>query len=428
MSRSSLKNRSYGYEFSTLEHYLLFGMDDIDSGKDGIDVGKDHRGFVKKIPNLPNTFQLNPSPFYKKDTNHYYIFVKPPLPEEKSIIEATVNETEKIIEGYPPDLSYIYLHYVTSWKKIQPKKIIHRQMLDKEEFIGYFTGGVKGDVSAIETLGNVLSMCAVSSPQYLDFECGGMNTAVFGKKEDWTAYKRMFSVIPKELLSPKSDIRYQFLDKPINIPAENKIEINIAVQNPENMPIQIPMQISSKQTDIELLPLNTYKEDMEYLSPMVTGRILDSLMFQPKITKSLEKTADNAVYDLINELRSSTGISYNQDIGSVVPKLSTAIARTDLTEKMSKEEIKRSVDTWTDMFHYTKINTTKVSKKPKLSDEAQRLHGEMLNAFVTDTKMSIDDIRAITKFDEQHLRDALRELHLRGHVIMYSGNRVHLME
>jgi hypothetical protein len=56
-------------------------------------------------------------------------------------------------------------------------------LLDREEFVGYFTGGVKGDVSAIETLGNVLSMCAVSSPQYLDFECGGMNYCVFGKKK-----------------------------------------------------------------------------------------------------------------------------------------------------------------------------------------------------------------------------------------------------
>lgn len=175
------------------------------------------------------------------------------------------------------------------------------------------------------------------------------------------------------------------------------------------------------------MPLNTYKEDMDYLSPLVTGRILDSLIFQPKITKSLEKTVDNAFYDLINELRSSTGISYNQDIGSVVPKLSMAIARTKLTEKTTKDEIRTSVDTWIDMFHYTITDTTKASKERKLSTDAQVLHGEMLNGFITDTKMSIDDIREITKLNEQRFLDALRELHQRGLVIMYSGNRVHLM-
>lgn len=427
MARSSLRNRMYGYEFSGLEHHLLFGKENIDLEKDNAVLVKDHMGFAKKMHNLPNTFQLNPSPFYNMDTNHYYVFVKPPFPDEKTIVKATVTETEKMVDGYPPDISYIYLHYVASWIKVDPKKITQRQMLDQEEFISYFTGGVKGDVSAIETLGNVLSICSVSSPQYLDFECGGMNTAIFGKKKDWNAYKRKFSVIPTELLSPKSDIRYQFIDKPINVPTKSKAEINIAVHNPENMPIQLPIQISSKKNDIELMPLNTYKEDMDYLSPLVTGRILDSLIFQPKITKSLEKTVDNAFYDLINELRSSTGISYNQDIGSVVPKLSMAIARTKLTEKTTKDEIRTSVDTWIDMFHYTITDTTKASKERKLSTDAQVLHGEMLNGFITDTKMSIDDIREITKLNEQRFLDALRELHQRGLVIMYSGNRVHLM-
>jgi hypothetical protein len=464
MARASLRNRIYGYEFSGLEHNLLFGKSDVAvknnnvapqkdqmafakkyelselehnllfgeyntylENDDAVPI-KDHMGFVKRIQNLPNTFQLNPSPFYNRDTNHYYVFVKPPFPDEKSIVKANVNETEKIVDGYPPDVSYIFLHYVTSWTEVDPKKLTSRQMLDKEEFIGYFTEGIKGDISVIETIGNVLSICAVSSPQYLDSECGGMSTAIFGKKENWITYKRKFSVIPKELLSPKSNVRYQFIDKPINIPTENKTEINIAVQNPENIPIQIPVQITSKRNDVELMPLNTYIEDMDYLSPMVTGRILDSLMFQPKITKTLEKTIDNAVYDLINELRSSTGISYNQDIGSVVPKLSTAIARTNLTEKMNKEEIRTSVDTWTDMFHYTKTDNIKDQKERKLSPDAQHLHGEMLNSFAKDTKISIDDIRTNTKFNEQRFMDALRELHQRGLVIMYSGNRVHIME
>lgn len=463
MARASLRNRIYGYEFSGLEHNILFGRSNVpvknnnvahqkdqrafakkyglsglehnlifgeyntDLEKDNADHIKDHMGFVKKIHDIPNTYQLNPSPFYNRDTNHYYVFVKPPFPDEKSIVKANVTETEKIVDGYPPDVSYIFLHYVTSWTIVDPKKLTSRHMLDKEEFIGYFTEGIKGDVSVIETIGNVLSICAVSSPKYLGSECGGMSTAMFGKKENWITFKRKLSVIPKELLSPKSEIRYQFIDKPINIPTENKTEINIAVQNPENIPIQIPFQITSKRNDVELMPLNTYIGDMDYLSPMVTGRILDSLMFQPKITKSLEKTVDNAVYDLINELKSSTGISYNQDIGSVVPKLSAAIARTDLTEKMNKEEIRTTVDTWTDMFHYTRTDNIKDQKERKLSSDAMRLHGEILNAFETDQKVSIDEIRANTKFNEQRFMDALRELHQRGLVIMYEENRVHIM-
>jgi len=399
----------YGYEFSGVEYSVLFENEDL--------------GFAKRNPSIPNTFHLSPSPFSTHSSDHYYVFENQPIPEENKLVKVRAKETDKIVDQY--GFKYSFVHYVKNWEYMNPSKIIRRELISKDEYTDYFSIPFSGEESAIESIGGALGMMAVSSPKALTFESGGMSSAVFGKDQDWTIYKRLFSIIPEDLLTQKSDVSYQFINKPLAYQNYSNQEINIAMKRPEATPVHMPVLLTSRQFHVETIPFKDYIDNLNYMQPLVTGRIIDSLMFQPKIKKSLEKTVADSLYTLINEISQITDIPYNQALGSAIPKLTNATARSNLTEKTSKSYVKNSLEMWEDMFYFTVINNSgqKTTTQPKMSRESNVLLGEITSAFSFDTKVPLEDVRNASRHDDKDFNACLQDLHNRGKVLFFSNDQ-----
>jgi hypothetical protein len=409
----------YGYQFSGLESTLLF---------DNVDIG-----FAKRINKIPSGFQLSPSPFYNRGTNHYYIFINQnKIPEENTIVKVLRKETEKLIsEKKTFSFENIYIHYVLDWEQIDPRKLLRRDLISHDEYLDYFRMPFQGDISSLDMIGNILGMASVSSPKSIQHEAGGMNTAIFGKDKDWNTYKRLFSAIPLDLTQDKSPVSYKILNSaPRSLNTQN-IEVNFSLKNPAATPVHMPIQLTSRHFDVDLVKLNEYSENLKVMQPLITGRMLDSLMFQPKINKALEKPIANAVYSLIDDISMVSDLPYNQELGSMVPKLSTSIARLNLTEKTTKTEINSSVEMWQDMFYFT-VENNESRQKPKLpdiSDKARSLYTELRKAFNPDTRIPMDVIRASSNCDDLMFFDLLFELHHRGFVMFTNnGQEVWILE
>jgi len=403
---TSLKSREFGYQFSGVEYKLIFEKEDI--------------GFVRFFGRNNKIFHLDPSPFFNSPKSELYILENCSSPKKGELIEVSVSQVDtKMLEknGY---FSKQIIKYVRNWKKVNPNKIIHRKVLHPYEFQDFFKHPFIGDREYIEKMSFCFSLYAVSCPQITISEKGGLNAAILGKDKQWSAFKKIMNVIPREFRQISSNNFYKLLDRETIINPVDSTEVSLAYYNPSSMPVQIPAAL-----DVENKPVSQYKDNLEYEIPMVRAHIIDALLFRPEIPNKLDSYVTNCVYDLVDEIKRSGYVPYNQNLGSAIPKLSSSFARLNFDIATTKEDITRGVDLWSDMFyHAKKVASTQldISKLYSLSDNAKQLYIDLNLAYGVDVLIDNEDAKKNSKLHEWDLEEALMELDLKG-AIFYPDNQ-----
>ena len=414
MARKStnLRNREFGYQLSGIEYKLIFKYDNI--------------GFVRFNGQSKKQFYLDPSPFLDTPKSEIYILKSSPFPKKGELIEVSVFETDEFIYKSKGAYSKTIIKYVSSWEKLNPNKIIPRKTLEPYEFMDFFKQPFIGDKDYIKKMGCCLSLYAVSSPQISDEEKGGLNAAMLGKKKQWNAFKRIMDVIPNEFKSISSRNFYGLLDKEAILNPLKSAEVNLAYYNPPTMPVQIPVAL-----DVETKSVSHYKANVEHSIPMVRAYILDTLLFQPEIPKKLDSHITNCVYDLIEEIKQSGHIPYNQDLGLAIPKLCSSFARLNFGGDATKENITESVNIWSDMFHHAKKTVSTqlpITKLYTLSGDARQLYIDLSDVFGVDVLIHKENIIKNSKLSKFKIDDALRELSRIGLILITNSQQIKLLD
>ncbi len=355
-----------------------------------------------------------------------YILENCPPPKKNKLIEVRVFDKDEKISNNKGNFSKTTIKYVHSWKQIDPSTLIHRKTRTSQEFIDFFKIPFVGETDYIEMMSNCISLYAISSPQLLEDEKGGLNTALLGKKNQWNAFKRLMDIIPKEFKKPTSNNFYKFFENETVINPVDSSEISLAYYNPPTIPVQIPVSL-----DAETKAVSHYKENVEFEIPMIRSYIIDSLLYQPEIPAKLDSDITNCVYELVDKFKKDGYVPYNQDLGSVIPKLSSSISRLNFNEMTTKEDINNSFVLWSEMFeHSKKIVSTQlpISKLIRLSDNAKKLYIDINDAFGTDELINKVYIMKISNLYDWEIEDAIRELNLSGAIIRPNNNHIKLLE
>lgn len=329
--RKSLKNREYGFEFSGTEYSLIFEHDNM--------------GFVRFDGRSKKTFFLDPSPFLPTPKKEKYILEKCQPPENGELIRVTSLETETVVRQNFGLFNNVVIKYVRAWEKINPNKLIHRKILHTDEFIDFFKLPYVGISDHVEPISHCLALYCISSPSIGSNNKGGIDTAMLTHKTQWSAFKNLMSIIPNNFKKSPSTYFYGIMENEKNIQPANSLEVSRAFKNPTDLFVHIPVTLN-----VELKNKEHYKENMDFQIPMMRSHLLDALLFQPKIQSNVESHIIEILYDMIDKVESAKTMTYKQDLGNVAQKLSSAFARLDFSEKVTKENIKESKSVWEDMF------------------------------------------------------------------------------
>lgn len=406
--RKSLKNREYGFEFSGTEHSLIFEHDNM--------------GFVRFDGRSKRIFHLDPSPFLPSPKREIYLLETCIQPEEGELIKVKSVETENVIQGKFGNFTNTKINYVRDWEKVSPNKLIHRKTLHPEEFIDFFKLPFIGISDDVEPIAHCLALYSASSPLIGANNKGGIDTAMITRKHQWSAFKRLMTLIPNEFKKTNANYFYGIMEKEKKTNPLKSSEVSLAFQNPTELFVQIPVTLN-----VELKPAEFYKENVDFQAPMMRSHLLDILLFQPKISSKIDSYLTESIYDMVDTVASAGIMPYKQDLGSASSKLSSAFARLNFEDNVTKESIKESKSIWEDMFvRSQKMNTSNLSvdKQLKLSFDAQNLYSILEDVFGIEVMIPIEDIPKHTKFKKWTLDDAITELRLRGAI--YSPNNEHI--
>lgn len=392
--RKSLKNREYGFEFSGTEYSLIFEHDNM--------------GFVRFDGRSNKIFHLDPSPFLPTPKKEKYILEKCQPPKNGELIRVTSVETETVVRQKFGLFNNIEIKYVRAWEKINPNKLIHRKVLHTDEFIDFFKIPYVGISDYIEPIAHCLALYCISSPSIGSNNKGGIDTAMITRKNQWGAFKKLMSIIPNSFKKTASANFYGIMEKEQNIQPVNSSEVSRAFKNPKDLFVHIPITLN-----VELKKSEHYKENMDFQIPMMRSHLLDALLFKPEIQSNAESHITEIIYDMIDKVESAKTMTYKQDIGNAAQKLSSAFARLDFSEKVTKENIKESLSVWEDMFARSKEFKAldfRVNGQSTRTLYAQNLYCDLRDIFGIESAFSIDRIKEETKYSEWILEDAIAEL------------------
>ncbi|OEU41199.1 hypothetical protein BGV40_16315 [Methanosarcina sp. Ant1] len=411
MANVSLKNRMYGFELSGSEYQLIFE--------------KDNMGYVRYTDKKNGIFCLDPSPFLNTPHNEIYAIKDRrtcDLPPKGQLIEATVSETERLDDLVNNEIYSTMVNYVSGWQVVDPNKIRNNRLVNKEEFLDYMAiplvkKSIKEEKYFWEDIAFALGLYCVSSPQLTDFEPGGINTIVMGKdigRSDWNIFKRVANIVPKEFRNVTSRNFYKSLETPEVLCPVNSTEVNLAYFNIKEVPIHIPMPF-----DVEFRSYLSYKDElMDYMS-LARGFMLDTLLFNPKISDKLQRRIDEAMYFVIDEIICADALPCQQDIGSVIPKLTTAFARLDTQTNVTLENLNKSKELWTDLMTRAKHIVTAgidIDKLYRQTPYEVRLLGELKELDETGVILIIENIKKHTKVPEWEVENTLKKLSISGYI------------
>ncbi|NOR48302.1 MAG: hypothetical protein GQ533_09715 [Methanosarcinaceae archaeon] len=409
--RKSLKNREYGFEFSGTEYSLIFEHDNM--------------GFVRFAGRSKKIFYLDPSPFLPTPKKEKYILEKCQPPKNGELIRVTSLETETVVRQKFGLFNNVEIKYVRAWEKINPNKLIHRKVLHQDEFIDYFKIPFIGISDHIEPISRCLALYCVSSPSIGSNHKGGIDTAMLTGKNQWSAFKKLMSIIPNNFKKTTSSYFYGMIEKEKNIQPVNSLEVSRAFKNPIDLFVHIPVTLK-----VELKKSEYYRENIDFQIPMMRSHLLDALLFRPEIQSNVESHIIESIYDMIENVESNKMMTYKQDIGNASPKLSSAFARLNFSEKVTKENIKESKSMWEDMF--VRSQQEKAFDLPKVqskrSIDAQNLYYDLHNIFGVESVFSMDQIKEETKYSEWILGDAIAELQRCGAVYSPTNTNMKLID
>ncbi|QIB90117.1 hypothetical protein FQU78_02775 [Methanosarcina mazei] len=423
MTNVPLKNRMYGYELSGSEYQLIFE--------------KDNMGCVRYTDKKNGIFCLDPSPFLNTPRNEIYVIKDRrtcDLPPKGDLIETTVSETERFDNVVNNEIHSIMINYVSGWQFVDPNKIRSNRLMNKEEFLDYMAipfvkKSSKEEKYYWEDIAFAMGLYCVSSPQLFDFEPGGINTVVMGKdigRSDWNIFKRISNVVPKEFRNSRYPNFYKSLETPEQPCPVNCTEVNLAYFNVKEVPIHIPLPL-----DVEFRSYLSYKDELIDSLPLARGFMLDALLFQPKISDKLQRRIDEAMYFVMEEIVHADALPYQQDIGSVVPKLTTAFARLDTQTNVTLENLNEGKILWAELMTRTKHVVTAgvdIDELYRQTPYEIRLLGELKELNETGMILTVENIKKYTKVPEWEVEKALKRLSTSGYIYYKFDGTIGIIE
>ena len=416
----TLNHRTYGYEFSGSEYRLIFEYDNM--------------GYVRFLDKRKTHFQLDPSPFLSTPYKEvYFVGEKCPVPPEGKLIEATVRETEKVIiakqkSGSPLSFDSTLNKYVIDWKLVDPNKLLCDRLVNKEEFLNFLSLPIPRNSYDFEDLQLCLGMYMVSSPQLSEFEPGGINTVVLGGKHarhSWAAFKRSAGIVPTEFRKTTATHFYKSCESAERLRPINSREVSLAYLEVQDVAIHIPLPLG-----ITLKSYSQYSEDLTYFLPIARTFLLDAILFQPEIPEALQKRLEEAMYEIIENVAFTNDMPYQQDLGSAIPKLTSSFARLDFASEVTKENLDKSKDLWSEMMVQTR-RTISASKRIKdsynKSDEEWKLLFDLQKMKETGIPLTISNLKKQTKVPIWNFEDTLERLKIMGDIYFPGGDRIGLV-
>jgi hypothetical protein len=410
-----LNNRERGYEFSATEYGLIFENEDI--------------GFVRYDKRSSRRFYLDPSPFLKTPKNEIYIVENGAFPNEGDCIKVASFESEFKLTGTLKNLNKVNAKYVSHWDKESPNKFIHRESMNPEEYIDYFKIPFIAEPDYIEPLSFCLALCTMSSPEIGSNGKGGIDSGVLtGRKKHWDEYKKLMQVIPPDFKKTTSEYYFNQLNTEKKLNPSRSKEVNLSISNPVDMAVHIPMALAES---IEFRKLPQYKETLYYEAPLMRAKMLDALLFEPEKSEKVDKQLVNKIYELKDTFTNSSAISYSQDIGSAPSKLSSAFARLNFKDKMSKEDVNECTELWMDMFHYSlRVDSSNLTapRKLELSPEAQKTYKELKDYFGIENSFPIEMIPSHVTINGWLIEETISEIKRKGAAYSPKIHTIKLMD
>ncbi|WP_342304708.1 hypothetical protein [Methanolobus sp. ZRKC5] len=398
--RQSLKNREFGYELSGVEHKLIFDNDEM--------------GFVRFDGRSRYLFYLDPSPFLPTPKREYYIITDEsvPTPNQNELIKVTSFETERVVRGTFANLVNIDVRHVKAWKKVDPKKLLHRKVMDQEEYVNFFKHPFQSADENLDSISQCLAMCSVSSNAIGINEKGGIDSGIIAKKSGWNSFVSLQKLIPREFKSAKSPYFYSSSELEKNLNPLGSREVNLSILMPKETFVHVPIVL-----DAEMRPKSAYSADVSFEIPFVRAHLLDALMFQPEISQKAEKCLTDRIYEMTETFTHSSNFVYKQDLGAAAPKLGSSIARMNFSNEVSVSNVREGFDIWMDMFaHASKFKKSNLSPSEifRLPKEAAQLYLQLENTFGIDVTISMVDVEKTSLLTPFELSNALASLRSAG--------------
>ncbi|MDD3416596.1 MAG: hypothetical protein PHY47_21820 [Lachnospiraceae bacterium] len=413
----SLNDRSYGYEFTGYERNLLFNPNNKFNDT----------GYVRYSSKQRGEFFLDPSPDYKTHKEELYILKdckdKPP---PNQLIEAVVRETGSKIVEINKQYHKITFKYVSGWDNVDPKKILGNEILNKEEFLATLSSMMIGHEEVLDLrLGIGMFIC--SSPQLSESEIGGIDTTVVRKPRDsqkWTKFTQITKIIPPEYRKPSSRVCYFTLDNASRTDLLGCCELNRAYNNAVTVPVHIPLPFTVEFKKTE-------KKDWESQAKIASTFMMNSHLFQPEIPDGMEKKVHDAMHNVNELVKYKYEIPYFQDIGSVVPRLTTSICRLNFGSEVTSKNLEDSLEVWSGLVMETfKIGEVRREVKGvyNLNDNEIIMLSEIKHMNDTGMEITVENLKKITRIWEWDFDQVLNSLSQKGHIYFPHINKIRLIE
>ncbi|WMW23260.1 hypothetical protein RE476_05370 [Methanolobus mangrovi] len=404
VKKQTLKNREFGYELSGVEHKLIFDSDET--------------GFVRFDGRSRRIFYLDPSPFLPTPKRDVYIIADEsvPTPNVNDLIKVTSFEIERVVKGTFDNLVNIDVRYVKAWTKIDPNKLLHRKVMDQEEYVNFFKHPFNRADENIDNISQCLAMCSVSSNAIGINEKGGIDSGIIAKKSGWDSFLSLQKLVPREFKSVKSPYFYSSSEVENKINPLGSMEVNLSILMPKETFVHVPIVF-----DAEMRPKSAYSADVSFEIPFVRAHLLDALMFQPEITQKAEKCLTERIYDMTETFTNSHNFVYKQDLGDAAPKLGSSIARMNFSNEVTVANVREGFDIWMDMFaHASKFQKSNLSPRDifRLPAEAAQLYLQLEDNFGIDVVISMKDVETMSLLTPFELSNAIAAL--RGAGALYS--------
>lgn len=412
----SLRKRDQGYQWTGSEYHFI-------SDKEK------NRGYVRYKNTNYGTFYLDPSPYMHTPFDDIYVVKGCTLPPNGKLIDITVRETGEVIDVDPEGYLKRYpVNYVLDWKPGNPKKMRKTNLVLHDEFLDFLSKPIKPSYFNIEDLEYCMGMYAVSSPQFVDFEPGGINAVVLRGdgdiNESWFQFKRIMDVIPGPFKNSSSPNFYAHLETKKKPTFKNNTEVSLSYKNIRDVPVQIPLPFK-----VEFKNFFSYKDYIKEYKPMATAYILDALLYQPEIPVKYEKRIENAMYFVLDYVLDSDEIPCFLDIGSVIPKMATAFARLRYKRVATIKDLDEGKNHWANSITQSKPESgEKIDKLYNIKDEEEFLLSEIKELTSTGIKVTYELLQQKSKLLEPNFKKAFDKLRACGYVYIKPDKAIGIIE
>ena len=164
---------------------------------------------------------------------------------------------------------------------------------------------------------------------------------------------------------------------------------------------------------------------------MARAYMLDTLLFQPTIPKTLQRRVEEAMVFMMDETFSSDNLPCYQDVGSAVTKLTTSIARLNFNMNATLSDLNEGKALWFEAMELSKKQMglwggNKNRYKP--TPDSELLYKEILELDEIDMPLTIENIASYSKVHPADFEDTLNKLKIAGKIYFPKNDVVGLIK